>query len=194
MFRKKFLYVFVVLSMIFNLVPWDFASADNVWGNQTIISTNGASEASIAVDSNGNAIAVWHQSDGVKISIFASRYDVITGNWDSPYLIEGSNLGHAYVPKIKFDSNGNAIAVWYQDDGTRTNIWANRYDVNDGWSTSTARLIEGDNTSYAMNPQVAMDASGNAIAVWYQDDGTRTNIWANRYDVNDGWSTSTARL
>ncbi len=35
-------------------------------------------------------------------------------------------------------------------------------------ASSTAALIE-------------TDASGNALALWYQSDGTRTNIWANRY-------------
>jgi hypothetical protein len=28
---------------------------------------------------------------------------------------------------------------------------------------------------------IETDASGNAVAVWDQSDGTRTNIWANRH-------------
>jgi hypothetical protein len=43
-------------------------------------------------------------------------------------LIETDNAGDAYEPQIAFDSSGNAIAVWYQWDGTRDNIWANRFD------------------------------------------------------------------
>jgi hypothetical protein len=31
----------------------------------------------------------------------------------------------------------------------------------------------------AGEPQVAMDASGNAVAVWQQFDGTRYTVWAN---------------
>tara|TARA_B100000795_G_C22491457_1_gene320411 strand:- start:149 stop:424 length:276 start_codon:yes stop_codon:yes gene_type:complete len=34
----------------------------------------------------------------------------------------------------------------------------------------------------AVNPQIAIDSSGNAIAVWKQNDGTRENIYANRFD------------
>jgi hypothetical protein len=30
--------------------------------------------------------------------------------------------------------------------------------------------------------QVAFDADGNAIAVWYQYDGTWYNIWANWFE------------
>lgn len=45
-----------------------------------------------------------------------------------------------------------------------------------------AVLIETDNTRDAYYPQIACDGSGNAIAVWRQDDGTRYNIWANRFE------------
>jgi hypothetical protein len=45
----------------------------------------------------------------------------------------------------------------------------------------TAALIETDNAGGAHAPQIAFDASGNALAVWYQSDGTRDNIWSNRY-------------
>ena len=62
-------------------------------------------------------------------------------------------------------------------------------DVNSGWGVAT--LVEIDNTGDASNPQVAVDGSGDAIAVWYQDDGTRDNIWSNRYVVGTGWGEAT---
>jgi hypothetical protein len=37
------------------------------------------------------------------------------------------------------------------------------------------------------NPQIAMDRSGHAIAVWTQSDGTRGNIWARSYTSGSGW-------
>jgi hypothetical protein len=70
--------------------------------------------------------------------------------------------------------------VWHQSDGTRYNIWANRYIPGTGWDT--AGLIETDNAGSALYPQIAFDTSGNAIAVWSQSDGTRDNIWADRYE------------
>ena len=58
------------------------------------------------------------------------------------------------------DGSGNAVAVWQQSDGTRDNIWANRYTPSGGWGTAT--LIESNNAGDARYPQVAMDVSGNA--------------------------------
>ena len=94
-------------------------------------------------------------------------------------LIETDNAGNAFDPQVAIDTNGNALSVWRQSDGTRYNIWANRYTAGTGWGT--AALIETDNAGDASSPQVAIDTNGNALAVWQQYDGTRYNIWANRY-------------
>ena len=50
-----------------------------------------------------------------------------------------------------------------------------------GMAWGTASPIETDNAGGAFDSQIAIDASGNALAVWHQFDGTRTNILANRY-------------
>ena len=50
------------------------------------------------------------------------------GEWGDPVLIEISNAGSASDPQVAADPNGNAVAVWTQSDGTRFNIWANRFD------------------------------------------------------------------
>jgi hypothetical protein len=39
-----------------------------------------------------------------------------------------------------------------------------------------------DNTENARDPQVAVTATGKAVAVWQQSDGTRDHIWANTYN------------
>lgn len=54
-----------------------------------------------------------------------------------------------------------------------------RYDKNAGWDA--AELIETNDSGRAEYPQIAMDASDNAIVVWQQNDGARTDIMANCY-------------
>ena len=43
-------------------------------------------------------------------------------------------------------------------------------------------LIEDDNRGDALGQWVAVDSNGNAIVVWAQSDGTRLNIWSNRFE------------
>ncbi len=121
---------------------------------------------------------MWQQADASTLySIWSNRYVAGTG-WSTAGRIE-ADLGDAAVPQVAFDGSGNAVAVWRQDDGNRYSIWSNRYVASTGlWSM--AELIE-TNTGDVDVPQVVVDASGNALAVWRQHDGTSDSIWSNRY-------------
>ena len=134
----------------------------------------------MAIDADGNVVAVWEQYDGTRYNIWSNRYTTSTGLWGTAELIEANNTGNAYDPQVAIDADGNAVAVWRQYDGTRYNILSNRYTASTGlWGT--AALIETDDAGGAYVPQVAIDADGNAVAVWRQSDGTRDNIWSNMY-------------
>jgi hypothetical protein len=140
----------------------------------------------VAVDGGGNAVAVWTQLEGGIYSIWSNRY-VAGAGWGTAELIETDNAGDAEPPQVAVDVGGNAVAVWRQDDGTRENIWSNRYVAGSGWGT--AELIETDNAGDAGYPHVAV-GGGSAVAVWKQSDGTRDNIWSNRYVAGAGWGTA----
>ena len=160
------------------------------WGTAQLIETDNADDAEepkVAIDADGNAIVVWAQSDGTRANIWTNRYTADVG-WGRAQLIESNDSGDAARPQIAIDADGAAIAVWEQYSGAHKNIWANRYTAAAGWGT--AQLIETNNAGDARYPQVGMDAGGNAIVVWQQDDGTHFNIWANRYSAAVGWSTA----
>jgi hypothetical protein len=84
------------------------------------------------------------------------------------------------------DNTGRAIAVWEQSDGTRNNIRSNYYLPGSGWNTATT--IENSNGE-ATNQQIAMDNSGNALALWAQHDGTYYSIYSNTFSFSHGWKT-----
>ncbi|MBL4689671.1 MAG: hypothetical protein JKY37_34100, partial [Nannocystaceae bacterium] len=108
--------------------------------------------------------------------------------WQTAELIETDNAGDGLNPQVAVDADGNAVSVWQQSDGTRHNIWANRYVAGAGWGTP--ELIETENSGAAHHPHVEIDPNGNAIAVWQQDVDTRRDIWANRYVAGMGWGTA----
>ncbi len=172
----------------------------NVWANRYVVGTGWlepvliensdqtSDSPQVAIAGNSNAMVVWIQWEGLPLinlgqkNIWASYYDVDTG-WSIPILI-GTNIDYFSMPHVAVDGRGNAVAVWIQGDS----IWANRYETDTGWGLPT--LIE-NHTGKADEPQIAMDGSGNAIAVWQQFDGVRYNVWANRYVVGIGWGTPT---
>jgi len=168
-----------------------YSGTDGSWGTATIIETEDgrAHLPNIAIDSNGNAWAVWVQSHDSEFSIWANRFsvDVDNGSWGQAVLIEQID-NDAIHPEIAVDNSGNALAVWAQqnDAGAAYNIWANRYSVNNN-SWGSAEMIEGS-TGDAKYSKVAVDDSGNAVAVWHERESSEYRIWANRYNVsNDSW-------
>jgi len=107
----------------------------------------------IAIDSQGNAMAVWSKSDGTRKNIWARKYTVSTNSWGRAVKIETSDAGNAYDPQIVNDAAGNALVVWAQNDGSRLNIWSNRYIASANvWME--AELIETNTSGHATNPQL----------------------------------------
>ncbi|KXJ48449.1 hypothetical protein SAMN04487868_10130 [Marinobacter salarius] len=100
-------------------------SPNDGWSSAALIedpSNGSAGNQQIAFDNEGNAIAVWRNSN-----IWANTWSPISG-WDAATLIENDNAGIAVEPQIAFDGASNAIAVWAESDGTRDNIRANQFE------------------------------------------------------------------
>lgn len=149
------------------------------WGVATRIETDNtgnASAAQIALDDNGNAWAVWRQHDSIRDNIWANRFTPASG-WGTATPIEADNTGDALAPQIAVGVAG-AFAVWIQSDGASYNVWFNRY--TDGAWTAPA-LLEAA-AGNAQDPQIRIDAAGNALAAWAQSDGARYDIWTRRYE------------
>lgn len=167
------------------------------WGTTTPLSTSTRSDtvqaAQVAMDGNGNAMAAWSQTNegGTVTGILTSRYSASTGLWSKPKPIDANGAGDANLPQLAMDASGNTAVVWLQYDGAVVNLWTNRLSASTGqWGTAT--LLELDNQDDVFNAQVAMDANGNAIAVWEQADGKLGHAFARRYSASSGqWGTVT---
>ncbi len=154
------------------------------WTMSGMISTGSpgvATNPQIAMDGSGNAIAVWRQNDvNAYYSVWASHYVAATFSWAVPVLIESDDSGDVFHPQVAVNNAGNAWVAWHQNDGTTNNILANNYTVASGWGN--AALLETNNAGDAAHAQIAVNASGDAFAVWEQSDGARTSVWSNRYN------------
>jgi hypothetical protein len=167
--------------------------AGSGWGQAQLVSNlselGEANEVQIAMDASGNALVIWRQTDSQTLdqNLWFNRYTTRSG-WGTPDLLERVP-GDARSPQIASTASGTAMAIWRQENeaGTRTSIMASRYQPSSGWATP--ELVEKDDSGDAFDPQVALDANGNAMAVWGQFDGLRHNIWANRFAATGQWGT-----
>jgi hypothetical protein len=137
-----------------------------------------ASSPQIALNARGDAIAVWDQSDGLGSSVWANRCVAARG-WGmaSPILID--SLGDAGSPQVVLDDMGNAMAMWIQSMGSHFGVQASRYSRGRGWDRPA--YVQSGNAESLGTPQIAMDASGNAVAAWLQVDPAGFSIRASVY-------------
>ena len=171
-----------------------YTAATNAWGTAALIETGNAGTAEnpkIAIDANGNGVALWTYFDGARWDVMATQYSASTDTWGPAALSLTASAGSAGDMRVAFDGIGNATAVWDQAkaSGIGSDIWANRYTAGVGWGT--AALIETNDAGSAGDARIAIDGSGNALVVWRHEEGfTRSDIWANRYTAGVGWGTA----
>ncbi|PKL36451.1 hypothetical protein CVV38_00910 [Candidatus Peregrinibacteria bacterium HGW-Peregrinibacteria-1] len=184
--------VWALFDTRFSIYANRYSAATNTWGTAEVIEDNDTAgydnNPQIAVDGDGNAIAVWEQFDGTSTNVFSNTYSALTGTWGTAELLE-SSLGTAYGPQIAVDGDGNGIAIWLQYSGGRSDIYSARYTAStETWGAP--ELVETSDVGSAINPKIEFDSSNNGIAVWQQNNGVIDVIWANKYDASTGWGTA----
>jgi hypothetical protein len=155
--------------------------------------TGRATAPSMVVDVNGNAVVTWRYDSDSQIKIWGRSFLKESG-WEAPELIASMDGEYRYidemVPQMKMSPvDGNVLAVWFQSDGTRYNIWSSNYGVTSGWGSP--ELVEHEDIGDATAPVLAMDSGGNALVMWPQTNGSlllpNEFIWANYYSPSSGW-------
>lgn len=167
---------------------WTNRFESGTWGVAALLESdnNDAVYPHLAMTAGGNAMAIWVQSDGARSNAAGRYYDAGTGTWQAAASLENGS-GDVMSPRVAIDTDGNALAVWYQSDGSVLDVMSNQYVPGSGWGTAAAISTLNQNGYY---PQIAMTPDGDALAVWFQYDGTRYNVWANRYINGTGWGSA----
>jgi hypothetical protein len=133
-------------------------------------------ESAAVANAMGDPLVVWEQVAGLVSNKLSA-----TDAWFTATVIPGSySIKH---PKLAIDANGNAMSI---GGGLLGGIWSSRYAPGTGWAPVVQ--VSDSNARGGMDPRIAFDKSGAALAVWQQGDGARTNIWASRSQTGAGWN------
>jgi len=131
--------------------------ADGQWGAPVNLSAggvNGADFPNVAVDTQGDAVAVWEIREGRKGTAQSAVWTAATEAWQAPVDLSATG-GKAGSPQVAVDPQGDAIAVW-SGEGVQGAVlpadgqWGPPFDISPG----------------SFGPKVAMDEAGNAVGVW----------------------------
>lgn len=129
-------------------------------------------------------------------NLHVSHYTPSAG-WGAPIEVTDAPPGTAISShpneqsRIAVGPRGHMFAVWMQADPETYlgSPWFNRYIPGMGWGVPGP--VATDENGHSADPIIAVDAQGNAIAVWDEADEPGAlfilSIWANRYVSDDGW-------
>jgi hypothetical protein len=179
---KNVLFPFLAILAWFQLVH-----AQLEWSSPpAVISNTGvdASDQEIAIDPNGNGVAVW-----VENGYIISSYLSFGGSWSSTSTLSSSG---ASAPQVAFDSGGNATAIWVESGV----IQSSTLPFGGSWSSTPDVL----SSTGASSPQLAVDGDGNAVAIWVRGDNIESNSklsggsWNDSPDVFDGPGASSPQV
>jgi len=139
----------------------------------------------VAVDKNGNFLAVWNQLSNTTLQGIWQATSTDNGkSWGPITAIRMANDG---TPVLSMNADGAAIVAWDEGVGTTITAWSATRPAGGTWSTHM--LLQGvDNGDH--NAVVAMSGTGEALALFEQTDGNYDSVWESHLTAS-GWSTAT---
>lgn len=145
------------------------------WLAPTDLSAAGrdAEDPQVAVDPAGDAVAVWTRFDGAHTVVQAAVRQA-GGSW-----VLSGNLSvagrDAEEPDVAVDAAGNAVAIWRRHDGSKFIVQSATRPAGGAWQGPVDLSAAGET---AKEPELAVDAAGDAVAVWTRFDGLDFTVQA----------------
>lgn len=137
----------------------------------------------VAIDGDGNGAVVWIRSGGMYDGIYSRFYDAGTG-WGENVTISSDYYGDVYLPDVAMNSDGDALCTFARDGGAFDDLRGTVRNLEGGWLPS--ERITRESLGNIMRSRVVIGDDGNGIALWCQDDGSKSDLWSARYLAPDG--------
>ena len=132
--------------------------------------TSGAIQArpAIAVDQTGLLHVTWADERAGNANIFYSRSNDGGAHWSSKVRVnDDTGTANQRDARIAVDAAGNVDAIWTDERNGNPDIYAARRVAATGLWSANVRVNDDTGTQAQSMPDIAIDTSGIAHAVWY---------------------------
>ena len=144
----------------------------------------------LALDAQGNAVAVWTAYGTWRVTQAATR--PVGGSWSVPvtFVVPGEEDG--WEPRVAVGANGDAVAVWSSvrqpsPGQYQTITMAATRTAGGSWSEPVA-LSDEDGLALSSQSRIVVDAQGNATALWVEDIAGVAVLRSSTHPKNGDWS------
>ncbi len=152
------------------------------------INSNVTATFDLSVDRDGNGFVVWRENgSGSKLDIFGRFYKKSDHSWTAAQQIDDASVD-AGIPDAALNADGKGWVVYPQGN----TVYARRIDAAAlSMDAASVHIADADT---AANAHVGIDAAGDAMAIWTQNDSGKTNLYALHCKSSTGWETAATRL
>jgi Divergent InlB B-repeat domain len=138
---------------------------------------------------NGKGMLGLTRNINTTYDVMAMPFDLAAA-WGAPVIIDARTDGATGL-SMGTDSSGNSVAVWQGAKPTgiaNRAVWSNRYTPASGWGTP--QLVNNGADDGAINPEVAVTPSGDAVVVWrgFGVSSGTAGLWSSKYTAGGSWS------
>ncbi len=161
------------------------------------------SVSDLGFDEHGNAIAVGIGTDAGGDPMIRTMTRPFGGQWSASVPVAGSAASDVRPPQVAVNAHGDAVAIWAADLGAAGVVRVSSRPAGGQWSAP--RVISED-AVYDRDVDVAIDAQGNATAIWSEFSTTASAYlvrsasrpsggdWSDPVDFSKSALNSSARL
>ncbi|MFZ1925148.1 MAG: choice-of-anchor Q domain-containing protein [Solirubrobacteraceae bacterium] len=138
-------------------------AAASVWTAAANLSEEGQSAygPQVAMDASGDATAVWTRFNGSN-DVVETAVKTAEESWGTPVTV--SEAGEeASEPQVAVDGAGDATIVWRRFNGSNYVVQVAVKPAGESWEKPATVSEAGEEAS---EPQIAVDAAGDATAIW----------------------------
>lgn len=137
----------------------------------------------------GGALAIWEQSQFGYFHVYGNRFNG-TG-WSTADRLHENNSPSLFNLNLVSDGSGGAIALWNQGiDSAPPLVHTLRY-AGGTWQAVETVSEPGENSA---NAHVAMNANGQAMAVWREERNGAWQLWATPRAPTGSWHAAPGAL
>jgi hypothetical protein len=160
----------VVLWADVGLTSWTIQSAyrpaGGSWENTTLLDSpeQGTAEPEVAMDSAGNATAVWAATGGASGWTVRAAVRTATGVWSKPTVLSGKDAAGSLAPELSLEGNGDTTVVWSRSVGNTSELEQVVRSAATGKWSKAKNLFPGAPDAVAV--QIATNPKGDGVMVW----------------------------
>jgi hypothetical protein len=130
---------------------------------------------SMQLDALGNPFVACPVGDSIYVQHWTGS------SWDQLRALKANSGGAAHKPSLQLNSAGRPVVAWIEVSNAGSDVYVGRW-TGSNWEIIGNALGEMPGDTPADFPSLQLDAAGNPVVAFTEDDGNARNLYVKRWN------------